>query len=724
MFMIRGLQPLLAIPSLPLLLPPANQKKGLMWDQQVRNKSKEDASWGSEREVTLEREVNKSFGISIVGGKVNVSGDALVSGIFIKTVISGSPADQCGQIKVGDRILAVDGNDIRHSSHELAVKTIKNASGKMRLLLQSLNTGNIQQSTVDFIKKLPPPVTPSKTPVPILIQEGVEKEGVEKDDVVKDEIPKIEAMKRDPKKGLLNGVSVKSEGSSDEDDDEDTRDLEGRTTTSQGVEIDRASAGNIRRSKEEVDADPEKENEFGYTQNKIKKRYGALGQVLCHTIDRGSNTNIGISLAGHRDRNKMACFIAGINPKGIASATQLEIGDEILEVNGVVLHGRCHLNASAIIKGLPGPMLQLIVLRRKQAVEDLAVKPVTQFPVEISNEDAFSSFKNVRNVTIKKGNQSLGIMIIEGKHAEVGQGIFVSDIQEGSNAEKAGLNIGDMILAVNKDSLLGCNYDAAAGMLKKTEGIVTLTVCNPNKKETKENQKDGEITKIDAVDAVSTGGLTQGPSRPVTPKPEPSPAKVVVADPYTCEIRTNDNTVIEIKLENQPIGIQVAGGCDTLVNNGAIIVNIVPDSVAAKDKRIQVFDQIIEINSSKMTAELTGEQIQRLVKQVQTRVKMVIYRADPSETETIELELTRKAGKNLGIGFCTGNPKGIFVSDIIPGGIVDLDGRIQKSDIVTHVNSESIINMNLDECSTLLKTVQGKIALKILRAKPKKRGGN
>lgn len=27
-------------------------------------------------------------------------------------------------------------------------------------------------------------------------------------------------------------------------------------------------------------------------------------------------------------------------------------------------------------------------------------------------------------------------MIIEGKHAEVGQGIFISDIQEGSSAEK------------------------------------------------------------------------------------------------------------------------------------------------------------------------------------------------------------------------------------------------------------------------------------------------
>lgn len=32
--------------------------------------------------------------------------------------------------------------------------------------------------------------------------------------------------------------------------------------------------------------------------------------------------------------------------------------------------------------------------------------------------------------------QGLGIMIIEGKHAEVGKGIFISDIQEGSAAEQ------------------------------------------------------------------------------------------------------------------------------------------------------------------------------------------------------------------------------------------------------------------------------------------------
>jgi hypothetical protein len=36
------------------------------------------------------------------------------------------------------------------------------------------------------------------------------------------------------------------------------------------MQIDRASAGNVKRSKEEVAADPEQENQFGYTTSKHK----------------------------------------------------------------------------------------------------------------------------------------------------------------------------------------------------------------------------------------------------------------------------------------------------------------------------------------------------------------------------------------------------------------------------------------------------------------------
>lgn len=56
-------------------------------------------------------------------------------------------------------------------------------------------------------------------------------------------------------------------------------------------------------------------------------------------------------------------------------------------------------------------------------------------------------------------------MIIEGKHSDVGQGIFISDIQENSNAENAGVKIGEMILAVNKDLLIDTNYDTVSARI-------------------------------------------------------------------------------------------------------------------------------------------------------------------------------------------------------------------------------------------------------------------
>ncbi|CAG5024539.1 unnamed protein product [Parnassius apollo] len=172
-------------------------------------------------------------------------------------------------------------------------------------------------------------------------------------------------------------------------------------------------------------------------------------------MERTPKAWLGLSLAGHRDRSKMVVFVYGMHPTGAAAKATpaVKVGDEILEVNGIVLHGRCHLNASAIIKGLVGPVFKIILLRRKSALVDVAVKPLlpTQFPVALKedSEDRFAGYKGARDITIKKGPAGLGIMIIDGRHQEAGRGIFVSDLQEGSAAEQAGMQVGDMILAVN-----------------------------------------------------------------------------------------------------------------------------------------------------------------------------------------------------------------------------------------------------------------------------------
>lgn len=50
--------------------------------------------------IKLERDTSQSFGISIVGGKVNVAENVWITGIFIKDIVPNSPADLSKQLKV------------------------------------------------------------------------------------------------------------------------------------------------------------------------------------------------------------------------------------------------------------------------------------------------------------------------------------------------------------------------------------------------------------------------------------------------------------------------------------------------------------------------------------------------------------------------------------------------------------------------------------------------
>lgn len=147
---------------------------------------------------------------------------------------------------------------------------------------------------------------------------------------------------------------------------------------------------------------------------KIHKKWGDLkGEIVRVDLDRTSpgggalsTVSLGLSLAGHKDRTVMAVFICGLNPSGIAFKDgRLQVGDELVEVNGNVLHGRCHLNASAIIKSIGGARVTIIVLRREGALQEVAVPPITRFPISLEEqppEERYSRFKNLRIITLKK----------------------------------------------------------------------------------------------------------------------------------------------------------------------------------------------------------------------------------------------------------------------------------------------------------------------------------
>ncbi|TGZ61772.1 hypothetical protein CRM22_007830 [Opisthorchis felineus] len=85
---------------------------------------------GRETLVELTRHSGSSWGFSVVGGK-----DTVLGGILVHAVHDDGIVAEDGRIAVGDRLLAVNGVDLRDADHETGKKIIRNAGDSLRLLI-------------------------------------------------------------------------------------------------------------------------------------------------------------------------------------------------------------------------------------------------------------------------------------------------------------------------------------------------------------------------------------------------------------------------------------------------------------------------------------------------------------------------------------------------------------------------------------------------------------
>ncbi|XP_058697373.1 FERM and PDZ domain-containing protein 2 [Poecile atricapillus] len=77
-----------------------------------------------------------TFGISVTGG-INTS--VRHGGIYVKSIIPRGPADKDGQIKIGDRLLEVDGISLCGITHKQAVEHLKKSGQIAKLVLERRN---------------------------------------------------------------------------------------------------------------------------------------------------------------------------------------------------------------------------------------------------------------------------------------------------------------------------------------------------------------------------------------------------------------------------------------------------------------------------------------------------------------------------------------------------------------------------------------------------------
>ncbi|KAM5331378.1 multiple PDZ domain protein isoform 2-T4 [Glossophaga mutica] len=630
------------------------------------------SNWNQPRRVELWREPSKSLGISIVGGRgmgSRLSNGEVMRGIFVKHVLEDSPAGKNGTLKPGDRIVEVDGMDLRDASHEQAVEAIRKAGNPVVFMVQSIiNRPRAPSQSETEPEKAPLCSGPPPPP------------------------PAFAEMSSDQAPSSASKVS-------------------------------------------EVD----KEDEFGYSWKNIRERYGTLtGELHMIELEKG-RSGLGLSLAGNKDRSRMSVFIVGIDPSGAAGKDgRLQIADELLEINGQILYGRSHQNASSIIKCAPSKV-KIIFIRNKDAVSQMAVCPgntveaLSSTSENLQNKEAepsvatseaavdLSSFKNVQHLELPKDQGGLGIAISE---EDTLSGVIIKSLTEHGVAAKDGrLKVGDQILAIDDEDVVGYPVEKFISLLKTAKTTVKLTIRSENpdsqslasaagttNEEKKNSPQSAVVPRADSPEQEPV----RGASRSSTPA-------VFASDPATCPIIPGCETTIEISKGRTGLGLSIVGGSDTLL--GAIIIHeVYEEGAACKDGRLWAGDQILEVNGIDLRKATHDEAI-NVLRQTPQRVRLTLYRDEAPYKEedvcdTLTVELQKKPGKGLGLSIVgKRNDSGVFVSDIVKGGIADADGRLMQGDQILMVNGEDVRNATQEAVAALLKCSLGTVTLEVGRIK-------
>uniref|UniRef100_A0A9J8CP79 Multiple PDZ domain protein n=1 Tax=Cyprinus carpio carpio TaxID=630221 RepID=A0A9J8CP79_CYPCA len=595
-------------------------------------------SWNLPRRVELLREAGKSLGISIVGGRgmgSRLSNGEVMRGIFIKHILEDSPAGRNGTLKTGDRILEVGGVDLRDASHEQAAEAIRNAVNPVVFLVQSI-VHRDRTSALDAVEDIS--------------AFDLKSSG--------------EKLNREEGKSFLCLPVVPHVGETDSD-----------TLTEIPDRLTVHSDG----------PDEEEEDEYGYSWKKVTERYGRLpGELHMIELEKG-HTGLGLSLAGNRDRSRMSVFVVGIDPNGAAGRDgHIVVGDELLEINGQVLYGRSHQNASAIIKSAPS-RVKIIFIRNRDAVSQMAVGPMkeTDSPdAHTETETPSSTLDVIQHVTLPAEDDSRSRCIFQ-------------SLEENGAAGRV------------------------TSLLQKPQQSVKLTICTDSASQPSSSNQ--VYSGSDAGSNLPLVSLTSSETEPIRNSSRCSTPATLVSDPATCPIIPGCETTIEICKGRTGLGLSIVGGCDTLL--GTIIIHeVYEEGAASKDGRLWAGDQILEVNGVDLRVATHDEAI-NVLRQTPQCVRLTVFRDEGQYKEeelwdSLSVELQKKPGHGLGLSIIgRRSDTGVFVSDIVKGGAVETDGRLMQGDQILSVNGEDVRSATQEYVAALLKSCAGPIRLDVGRFK-------
>uniref|UniRef100_A0A3B5LTN8 Ligand of numb-protein X 2 n=1 Tax=Xiphophorus couchianus TaxID=32473 RepID=A0A3B5LTN8_9TELE len=181
-------------------------------------------------------------------------------------------------------------------------------------------------------------------------------------------------------------------------------------------------------------------------------------------------------------------------------------------------------------------------------------------------------------------------------------------------------------------------------------------------------------------------------------------------------------TTIEVHRANPyvELGISIVGGNETPLIN-IVIQEVYRDGVIARDGRLLAGDQILQVNNvdiSNVPHSFARTTLARPCTTLQLTVlreRRCASRAPPSSSSSITLH-KRDSTEQLGIKLVRRTDEsGVFVLDLLEGGLAAKDGRLRSNDRVLAVNDQDLCHGTPEQAAQIIQASGERVHLLIGR---------
>uniref|UniRef100_A0A8C1YHL6 Protein scribble homolog n=1 Tax=Cyprinus carpio TaxID=7962 RepID=A0A8C1YHL6_CYPCA len=480
-----------------------------------------------------------------------------------------------------------------------------------------------------------------------------------------------------------------------------------------------------RNGEEEEEEEEEEEGVMGVSFDQVNNLLIEPARIeeeeLTLTILRQTG-GLGISIAGGKGSTPYkgddeGIFISRVSEEGPAARAGVKVGDKLLEVNGVDLHGGEHHTAVEALRS-SGAAVVMTVLRERMvepenAITTTPLRPEDDyFPRERRSSGlpflldpaspAVSTGPTLQLATcLVRNDKGLGFSIAGGKGStpyRVGDtGIFISRIAEGGAAHRDNiLHVGDRVITINGVDMAEARHDQAVALLTGTSPTITLLVER---------------------DQASAGGASPRTRPHSPPPPVPSDSPEPTANSVLIHLNLLSGQEVTLIKAGGPLGLSIVGGSDHAshpfgINEPGVFISKVIANGLASQSGLRVGDRILEVNAIDLRHATHQEAVRALLSNKQ-EIRMLVRR-DPSPPGMQEIVIHKQPGEKLGISIRggakghAGNPfdptdEGIFISKVSSSGAAARDGRLRVGMRILEVGNNSLLGMTHTEAVRVLR---------------------